>query len=351
MSRLFKTTFAQSLCLLVVASSAVLASGQEGGSAARGDSASVSSNTPVRYTDTGARFYDDKERGWHWYEDPLEDELQDKPPAPPPAPPEKPKAPEAKAPEAKPAEPAGPPPMSAEWLKTAMPKYLTTAIDKPSDENVKAFLYLQRYALDKAQNYALATQRVTSQDPYLDMNVRRPMSTIGSQEADQEGLETKLNLIKQLRKTSGILFFFRGDCRYCHAQWPMLSRFAEVYKFSVIPVSLDGAILDGMDPKKVQLDKGQAQMMGVQQVPSMYLLQPPGKFAVVSYGLTAVEGFPDLVLQAAVAANLIDEKMLMQSRGVRDKSIRTSLTDDATEEIANDPVKLVEYMKKKLKSK
>jgi conjugal transfer pilus assembly protein TraF len=305
------------------------------------------SMSQLRYQDSDKPFYGDRERGWHWYEEPLMDE---EPVKPEPEVPEK-KKPEEKPPEKKePAKPAGPAPMSSEWLKENLPKYIGRAIDNPTDENVRAYLYLQRYAMDKAVQYANASQRVTSNDPYLDSNVRRPLSQVGSFLADQEGFDKQMDILATLRKTTGMMFFFRSDCSFCHRQWPLLKEFSEKYKFPVMPVSMDGSILDGMDPKSVEINRGQAEMMNVTVVPSMILLQPPNKFGVVSYGITAVEGFPEKVIQAAYSAGLIDEKTFMVTRGVRDLSLKESLSNNTPEEIVQNPAALVDYMRKKLKA-
>jgi conjugal transfer pilus assembly protein TraF len=343
---MFKSTHFPVLVMLFASCTASFAAVAE----ESGRDAVVQKNmSQLRYEDSGRPFFGDRERGWHWYETPLEDaELIKEPPAPPPVPEKKA---EEKPPEKKEAvKPAGPLPMSSEWLKENLPKYIGRAIDNPTDENVRAYLYLQRYAMDKAVQYANASQRVTSNDPYLDSNVRRPISGAGADAADQEGFDLKMRVLGELRNTTGMMFFFRGDCQFCHKQWPLLKAFSDKYKFPVMPVTLDGSILDGMDPKMVQLNRGQAEMLNVTVVPSMILMQPPKKFAVVSYGITAVEGFPDMVIQAAFAAKLIDEKTFMGTRGIKDFSMKASLSNDTPEEIVKDPAALVDFMRKKLKS-
>lgn len=329
---------ALALCLSPVASFA-----QD--KASVGEKSSVTkAMAPLRYKDSTEAYFDERERGWHWYEEALEDPVEETPE------PVAEKPPEEKPPE-KPAKsvPAGPPPMSGEWIKENLPKYLMKAVDVPSDENVRAYLYLQRYAMDKAQNYAMASQRVTAGDAYLDANVRRPISQVGSAVADEDGLKLQVDLLKKLAKTTGIMFFFRGNCSFCHTQWPLLQMFAKAHGFTVMPISMDGSILEGMDPKTVQKDQGQSALFDVTVVPSTFLMQPPDKFAVISHGVTSAQTFQGLVIQAAVSAKLIDEKDFLLTRGVKDKSIRASLTEDATQEIVENPVLLVEYMKKKIR--
>lgn len=300
---------------------------------------------PLDFTESGKPFFDDRTRGWHFYESPIEEmePEEDEPVAPP--------KPEAKAEPAKPQTPAGPPAMSADWLKANLPKYLTKAIDNPTDENVRAYLYLQRYGMDKAQQYATASQRVTLNDPYLDFNARKPLSAVGSQVSDQIGLEERMALLKDLSKDAGLLFYFTGTCEHCKRQWPLVKAFSDKYKFSVMPVSMDGMILDGMNPKNVVMDAGQAQMMGVTVYPSIYLFKPPSTFSVVSHGVAAVEAFPELIASASMAAGMINEKQYMRMNGTNDMSVKTQLIGPDAEAAVQDPKSLVEYMKAKMKAR
>ena len=304
------------------------------------------SMAPLDFPDTGKPFFEERSRGWHWYDLPI-DEMEPEEEEVPAAPPK----PEAKVEPAKPSKPPGPPAMSAEWLKANLPKYLTKAIDDPTDENVRAYLYLQRYGMDKAQQYATASQRVTLNDPYLDFNARRPVSAVGSQVSDQIGLEDRMALLKDLSKDAGLLFYFTGTCEHCKRQWPLVKAFSDKYKFSVMPVSMDGMILDGMNPKNVVMDAGQAQMMGVTVYPSIYLFKPPSTFSVVSHGVAAVEAFPELIASASLAAGMINEKQYMRMNGTNDMSMKTQLLGPEAEVAVEDPKALVEYMKAKMKAR
>lgn len=300
---------------------------------------------PVKYKDTGRSFFDESDRGWHWYEDPLKDEVLEKPVEAPKAP----KPPEKTA-EPKPEKPPGPAPMSTEWMRENLPKYLGKAIDNPTDENVRAYLYLQKYTIDKAETYATASGRVTANDAYLDANTKKPMSNYGTDLANKAGLNATYKLVKDLSKTTGIMFFFRGSCEYCHAQWPILKDFAERFKFSVLPISLDGGILDGMDPKTVRHDVGQAEKMNITVVPTMILLKPPEQFSVISHGMSASASFPNLIIQAALNIGILNESTFLATSGIKDNAIRQSFNNESLEEVAKDPVKLVEYMKSKMKN-
>ena len=93
---------------------------------------------PVRADQAEQPFFQGKEEGWFWYKDP-KDLPVEAPTNPPLQAPAKSKAPAS---------------LSVEWLRKQMPVLLDQAIDSPTRENVEAYLYAQRLALDKSQRFS-----------------------------------------------------------------------------------------------------------------------------------------------------------------------------------------------------
>lgn len=95
----------------------------------REQSAFVPNNSP---------YYEDKERGWFWYEDSILDKeiAETDPPLPNPSPSQEKKAvPQpAKLQESK--------PLSSEWFRKNMEKYRDKAIDEPTQQNVSTYGHL-----------------------------------------------------------------------------------------------------------------------------------------------------------------------------------------------------------------
>lgn len=171
---------------------------------------SADSDAPV------VSYFTDKQRGWFWYEVQPEPVVKKPPEAPKP----KPISPadsvkvQPKPPTVVPAEPA---PLSSAWLRKNLETYLNKAIDEPTHENVAAFYYLQRAMMDKAERFTHAARYVVISDPQLDETVRRPVATYAVNEANHQASMMADKAMKDIAGLAGILFFFRSDCRYCHA--------------------------------------------------------------------------------------------------------------------------------------
>ncbi|WP_374978351.1 conjugal transfer protein TraF [Shewanella sp. LC2] len=111
---------------------------------------------------TSSGFYERKEEGWFWYkEEPKEPEKKPEKPKP------KPVA-EAKPTPTNPTEPqtSGPEMFSAKWFRENLPKYKDLAWNDPTVENVRMFLYLQRFAIDRSEQFSDATELAVVGDPF-----------------------------------------------------------------------------------------------------------------------------------------------------------------------------------------
>lgn len=218
-------------------------------------------------------YYMDRARGWFWREEPLEPPKPTKPRPPTPQP-------------AAPAIPAEPETFSVEWFRKNLDGIRHRAIDDPSKENVLALLSAERVMRDKATRYAMVTQQVLRESPWLDENVRRPTSAQGEAIAESlasSSLDANAPLLAQ---QTAIWFFYRSDCPYCKEQVAPLRYLQDRYGFRIIPISLDGAPLPGNPFPNWKTDSGQAASLNVAITPSMFIVRPPNNYAALGYGLT-----------------------------------------------------------------
>jgi conjugal transfer pilus assembly protein TraF len=289
-------------------------------------------------------FYARSAEGWFWYaEEPLAAEEPDQAPEPPPditAPPPaavEPESPISNAPD-------GPPPLSAAWLRVNLERYRDAAIDAPSPRNVALYLYLQRLAMDKAERFAEATQRVVWSDPMLDETTRRPLATFAANLVNREAAANREAALTEAAKVAGLWFLFRSDCPYCEAQAPLLKALTARYGFDVQAVSLDGRPLPGGFYPEYRTDRGQAKALGVVSTPAMFLARPPNGLVPLSQGVLSQAELEQRIVHAATEAGWLAPHWRERTRArVADLRMDPSGLDDPA--LAADPDRLLAHLR------
>lgn len=254
-------------------------------------------------------FYVRKAEGWFWYER-MPDWLKPQKRAQPPARGQTPPAPV-------PGQTAAPAVFSAAWFRQNLPRYKDLAWDHPTLENLKAFLLVQRLSIERSQRFAEVAELATLGDPWLDEIARRPIATFAAQTMDQKSGQQQAALLKTLAQRAGLLFFFRSDCAVCAVQAPLIQALAQNHGFAVLPVSLDGHALPGNPLPNVRPDHGQAEKLGVQIVPALYLASRDGQFSAVGQGAMSSPELQHRILVAALRAEWITEAEFDQARPVQ----------------------------------
>jgi conjugal transfer pilus assembly protein TraF len=289
-------------------------------------------------------FYGRHSEGWFWYAEPPDlPPEEDEPPSPPPPPPVPPPA------AAAPAPPEGPPPLSAAWLREHLPKALDQALDNPSKENVSLYFHLQRVAVDKSQAFTDQMERVVLGDAVLDENMRRPMATFAANKMNEVAGDQADAMMSEIAKTAGIWFFYRSNCPYCHQQVAILKVLERQYGFRVLAISTDGLPLPGGVYPQFQINQGQAEQLGVQTVPALFLVRPPNDIQAIAQGAVALDDLQRRVLITAVRAKWITEEAFARTRTFEDKGSLATVPPPADTQIVQDPERLVEYLRSKLR--
>lgn len=276
------------------------------------------------------RFFDDRERGWFWYEEPPPEPKKaalrpPRPLAPVPPPPEPPRSEETVTPSAPPPPPPppsappeapGPAPGSVAWLRKALPAALDAATDHPTPQNVERYYLLQQMALNRSETFAAVSQQVTTGHPMLDEGRRRPRQDRFAKLQEESAAAAKAQVLGELFKSAAVIMFLDARCSGCALLAENFVRMQETHGLVWKVISLDGTILPSNFEVEQTFDNGLAEQLGVTAGGAIFLAQPPEGFFPVSWNATGAAEIADRVLLVANRAGLITEQQFSSTQNV-----------------------------------
>ncbi|MGP1715686.1 MAG: conjugal transfer protein TraF [Methylophilus sp.] len=293
-------------------------------------------------------FFSDKERGWYWREEPPKEVDEEIVPEKPEPPKEAKKEPEKEPTKPEVVTPPPPQPFTAKWFKENMDNLRDAAIDNPTEDNVAAFYYAQRVAMDKAERFAQVATNVVTADPFLDANSRTPISTAGRNMLEQSATVNSNVTLDTIAQKTGIWFFFRSDCGFCHSQAKILKALAQAHHFKILPISLDGLPL-GNDFPDYRVDSGQAAKMNITVTPTIVMATPPSKTVVLGEGFIPLDELKTRIVNQAGSNGTISNEQFATTRIATKPLVPSALGNDASATDLQDPKKLKEYILKSVK--
>lgn len=279
--------------------------------------------------------------GYFWYEDPPPPIKLIEPPAPEPVDPATVTA------NPDEAEPKGIRPFSVAWLKENLPILLDRAIDSGKREDMEAFLYAQRLALDKAHNFTHLQRLVVNSDPILDENNRVPFDTFIRQAVLTDRRNRNDEAAKHLATMGGIVMFFDSSCIFCVQQFPLIVEMQKNLGFETRFISVDGKPLPGMTHNWIP-DTGQFQTLNLKLTPTIVYAVPPDNFYILAQGAMSYTGLVDRLLVVAESEKLLSDEMIA--------SINPSLRgvarwEDMLDGADDDPAVWVKLLKERLQGR
>lgn len=235
------------------------------GEPAAAELASISAGTSTNTAPQGSWWNDtpwnNPDRGFNWY-----------PPDAPRKKAEKPRTPQKSIKDMK----------TMEELQAELSRLKNTAIMQPTSANVRQYLEAQTYVMDKGSMFADVARRVVWATPSVDYNNRSPTATFAQHEKRDERTAAREQTLEELSRDWGLMFFFRSDCPYCHAQAPVLRMLERRYGLGVMGVSMDGGVLPQFQDAK--RDNGISMVVsggeGVNVVPALFLVNRVTREAV-----------------------------------------------------------------------
>ena len=286
-------------------------------------------------------FYEDKERGWFWLEEPMAEE-EVKPPTPiTPSP-------------IQPSEPKEMVELDYEWLKENFEKIMAKAMNNPTEANVANFAYTQRLMLDMSSRFQSRMTDFMMGEEALDESIRRPNSAFALNEFKSEVNERVANTISQISEDSlGIWFFYSSTCQYCLKMIPVIKRFQQNYGVKVLAVSLDGGIIPGMEDMEIVFDNNQevARKFDVTMTPTTMLVMKDNTTELVAAGMRSLPELEKRYIRAARIKGLIDNETYQRTKSVYEKNIynnENGVLMISKEKLEDDPRFLSEALKSRL---
>lgn len=167
-----------------------------------------------------------------------------------------------------------------------------------SVEDMHRFIVLQDYWMKESSQFSQVFQKTLIYYPQFDYAVTHPTSSIGTKLLDESRSEMRSVAIRDLAKTHGILFFYRGNNVFDSKQIPIIRDFCNRFGLYLIPVSVDGVISPELE--KSERDSGQANRLQVRYFPAVLLVEPHKKETLpVAYGLTTQDALEKRLYQLA----------------------------------------------------
>ena len=210
--------------------------------------------------------------GWHFYCDPdEEDSGDDTAPAETPLPSQPTTAME-----------------RVEEIRRALEEARARAVLEPSEENVAAYLHLQKDALQRAATFSDVFRRTVWASPDLDYTLKRPVGALAKSLWSDERRAERAAVLKRLGERYGLIYLGSAQCSGCRVFGPLLRAFALRHGLDVLAVSLTGEPLEGW-PEAVP-DQGRAARLGLtgRVVPAVFLYDTQTLKALpVSFGVVA----------------------------------------------------------------
>lgn len=168
------------------------------------------------------------------------------------------------------------------------------AVVHPTEENVKAYMAAQKVEIDRASFFADVWRRVLWQNAGLNYELKNPMNNSAIKVATRERKAKETQTIVDLAREWGLFFFFRSDCPYCKHMVPTLQWITRQYDMTILPISLDGATIEGLPPSVK--DNGLSTKLGVEAVPLFVLGNvKTHKMVILGSGVLSLQDFVERI--------------------------------------------------------
>jgi conjugal transfer pilus assembly protein TraF len=226
-----------------------------------------------------ADYFDEHEKGWHWYERDAQPDDQD-------------------------SEQNSKEKFSSSALER-LKKYQqeleeakAEAVLNPSPQNVAHYQRMQYAMLEKSGVFAKVWMQNVYKDQSLDYTQKFPTSQGARHIYLREQQKEKEQKIQKLSQEYGLFFFFKNDCPYCDAFAPVVKGISEKYEWEVLAIS-EFCEKNELFQRNVR-DNGLAETWGVNTYPSLFAVNPEtGHVIPIAVGMISIEEMEERILSIA----------------------------------------------------
>jgi conjugal transfer pilus assembly protein TraF len=226
-------------------------------------------------------FFNKHQEGWHWYQDPLPEEIppEEKTLTVEPVPCNAPLSPTA----------------IVKAYQQELEKRLHTAWVNPTPKNVQAYQEIQRDLMGRSEYFSNVWMQVLYQNPHLDHTIGFPVNQKGRHIYLDNEKKIIQETIQSLKESFGLFYFFKGDCAYCEAFSSIVQQFSQSYGWEVLAISVDGSVLPGF--KQVVIDNGLFAKLNPEVLPALFAVNPEAQDILpIAYGITPIEEIENRIM-------------------------------------------------------
>lgn len=227
-------------------------------------------------------FFDERYRGWLWFEEKTQQELKKENSADNEITPDQAQA-------------------ENEELKSMLDAKRSIMIARPTPEAVRDYMRYEKIMWEKALALDSSYRQAKFKYPEYFDRLKDPQNVHAvklKRKVEQELLEDK---IKDFAKKFDLVFFSRSTCKYCHEFAPILKRFGEFYRFNIEEVSLEGELIGLFDGKYMP---NLAIQLGIKATPSVVAISKDRKTAFEL--IRGHAAYAELEEYAGLAVNYVD---------------------------------------------
>lgn len=172
--------------------------------------------------------------------------------------------------------------------KKELEEKLADAILEPTQENIVAYIKLQKKWLDRSSKFSEEWSKILLDLPQLDPTIGFPVSHYGRQVYRRIDNEKKQERISELSQDYALIFFYEGESKVSQAFSLVVQEFGKKYDWEIAGVSCDGTMIKGFQINRV--DNALSEQFGINVFPALFAVTPNKQEAVpIAYGLVSFD--------------------------------------------------------------